>query len=70
MEKATREFYDKRGAVLVKNLQKHHFEAYYCSTKAEALEQVLAVTHPPAPITTSGLNSLIIFLHVILAFKN
>ena len=43
MEKATRDFYDKRGAVLVKNLQKHHFEAYYCATKAEALEQVLAL---------------------------
>ena len=43
MEKATREFYDKRGAVLVKNLQKHHFEAYYCPTRAEALEQVLAL---------------------------
>ena len=42
MEKATREFYDKRGAVLVKNLQKRHFEAYYCATKEEALEQVLA----------------------------
>ena len=28
-----------------------------------------AVTYPPAPITTSGLNSLIIFLHFFLAFK-
>ena len=43
MEKATREFYDKRGEVLVKNLQKRHFEAYYCATRAEALEQVLAL---------------------------
>ena len=43
MEKATREFFDKRGPVVVKNLQKHHFEAYYCATKAEALEQVLAL---------------------------
>ena len=43
MEKATREFYDKRGAVLVKNLQKHHFEAYYCSTKEEALQQILSL---------------------------
>ena len=43
MEKATREFYDKRGAILVKNLQKRHFEAYYCSTKEAALEQVLAL---------------------------
>jgi len=43
MEKATRDFYDKRGAILVKNLQKHHFEAYYCATKADALAQVLAL---------------------------
>ena len=43
MEKATRDYFDKRGPVLVKNLQKNHFEAYYCATKAEALEQVLAL---------------------------
>ena len=41
MEKATREFYDKRGEVLVKNLRKRHFEAYYCATKEDALHQVL-----------------------------
>ena len=43
MEQATRSFFDKRGEVLVKNLQKRHFEAYYCATKAEALKQVLAL---------------------------
>ena len=43
MEKATKAFYDKRGPVLVKNLQKHHFEAYYCSTKEEALQQILSL---------------------------
>ena len=43
MEKATRDYFDKRGAVLVKNLQKNHFEAYYCATKAEALQQVLSL---------------------------
>ena len=43
MEKATSEFYDKRGAILVKNLQKRHFEAYYCPTKEAALEQILAL---------------------------
>ena len=43
MEKVTRDFYDKRGAVLVKNLQKRHFEAYYCATKEAALKQVLAL---------------------------
>ena len=43
MEKATRMYYDKRGAELVKNLQKRHFEAYYCPTKEEALAQVMAL---------------------------
>lgn len=41
MEQATRNLYDKRGEVLVKNLRKRHFEAYYCATKEEALKQVL-----------------------------
>ena len=43
MEKATREFYDKRGEVLVKNLQKRHFDAYYCATREAALKQVLSL---------------------------
>lgn len=34
-------YYEKRGQILVKNLQKRHFEAYYCATKAEALEKAL-----------------------------
>ncbi len=43
MEKATRDYFDKRGQVLVKNLQTRHFEAYYCATREEALRQVLAL---------------------------
>lgn len=34
-------FYEKRGQVLVKNLQSRHFEAYYCGTKEEALKKAL-----------------------------
>ena len=36
-----KKFYNKRGEVLVKNLQNRHFEAYYCETKALALEKAL-----------------------------
>ena len=36
-------YYEKRGMTLVKNLQKRHFEAYYCATKAEALEKALSL---------------------------
>ena len=41
MENAKRKYYDKQGAALVKNLQKRHFEAYYCATKEEALQKAL-----------------------------
>ena len=34
-------FYEKRGAVLVKNLKSRHFDAYYCATKEEALAKAL-----------------------------
>lgn len=34
-------YYEKRGQVLVKNLQSRHFEAYYCANKEEALAKAL-----------------------------
>lgn len=36
-------YYDKRAALLVKNLQSRHFDAYYCASKAEALEKALSL---------------------------
>lgn len=36
-----KKYYEKRAQVLVKNLQSHHFEAYYCADKAEALAKAL-----------------------------
>ena len=35
-------YYEKRGKMLVKNLQSRHFDACYCATRAEALEEALA----------------------------
>ena len=35
-------YYSKRGKILVKNLEKRHFEAVYCDTKEAALKQALA----------------------------
>lgn len=35
------EMYTKRGAVLVKNLQKRHFEAFYCEDRAAALQKAM-----------------------------
>lgn len=34
-------YYDKRAQTLVKNLNSRHFDAYYCTTKEEALEKAL-----------------------------
>ena len=36
-----REMYTKRGAVLVKNLQKRHFQAFYCEDRASALHKAM-----------------------------
>lgn len=38
---ATKNYYDKRAKVLVKNLQSRQFDAYYCETKEEALAKAL-----------------------------
>ena len=35
MNELQKMYYDKRGPVLVKNLQSRHFDAFYCSTKEE-----------------------------------
>ena len=43
MADAKRMMYDKRGGLLVKNLRSRHFEAYYCATKEEALQQALTL---------------------------
>jgi L-lactate utilization protein LutB len=34
-------YYEKRGKMLVKNLQSRHFDAVYCATREEALEMAL-----------------------------
>ena len=34
-------FYEKRGKILVQNLQKRHFDACYCANKEEALAKAL-----------------------------
>lgn len=41
MTEATKQYYRKRGAILVRNLLSRHFDAYYCDTKEEALQKAL-----------------------------
>ena len=33
--------YDKAGPVVAENLKKRHFDAYYCSTREEAIAKVM-----------------------------
>lgn len=59
MENAKQFYYDKRGPVLVKNLQKRHFEAYYCQTKEAALEKALELIPEGATVGWGGAYSAI-----------
>ena len=49
--------YDKRGEILVKNLQSRHFEAYYCPDKAAALEKALELIPKGASVGWGGAMS-------------
>lgn len=50
-------YYDKRGRLLVNNLTKRHFEAYYCKTKAQALEKALELIPEGAKVGWGGAMS-------------
>jgi len=47
-------YYEKRGNILVKNLQNRHFEAYYCATAEEALAKALELIPEGASIGWGG----------------
>lgn len=47
-------YYEKRGQLLVKNLQSRHFEAYYCATSAEALQKALDLIPEGASVGWGG----------------
>ena len=55
VEEATKLQYAKRGSVLVKNLQKRHFEAYYCENKEQALKKALELI-PQGALVADALN--------------
>ena len=57
MENAKKMFYEKRGNLLVKNLQSHHFEAYYCATKEEALAKALELIPEGSKVGWGGAYS-------------
>lgn len=49
--------YEKRGNILVKNLESRHFEAYYCKTKEDALQKALEWIPEDASVGWGGAMS-------------
>lgn len=52
-----RQYYEKRGQILVKNLKRRHFDAYYCATKEEALTKALELIPEQAKVGWGGVLS-------------
>ena len=57
MHEAAKKYYEKRGNILVKNLKSRHFDAYYCVTKEEALQQALELIPEGASVGWGGAHS-------------
>ena len=51
------DYYEKRGKILVKNLQNRHFDAYYCADKEEALKKALELIPEGASVGWGGAMS-------------
>lgn len=54
MTEFQKKYYAKRGAVLVKNLRRNHFDAYYCDNSAEALAKALELIPEGASVGWGG----------------
>ena len=54
MTEMQKNYYNKRGALLVKNLQNRHFEAYYYPTKEDALRKALELIPTGASVGWGG----------------
>lgn len=50
-------YYEKRGNILVKNLQSRHFEAYYCADKEAALKKALELIPEGSTVGWGGAMS-------------
>lgn len=57
MNEPKTQYYEKRGRILVKNLQSRHFEAYYCPDAASALEKVLELIPEGSAVGWGGAMS-------------
>lgn len=52
-----KQYYEKRGALLVKNLKSRLFDAYYCADREEALEKALELIPEGAVVGWGGCMS-------------
>ena len=52
-------YYEKRGNILVKNLRRRHFEAYYCKDKQEALRKALELIPEGSSVGWGGVMSAV-----------
>lgn len=50
-------YYQKRGALLVKNLKSRHFDAWYCANKEEALKKALELIPEGSTVGWGGAMS-------------
>lgn len=57
MTQFEKQYMQKRGQVLVKNLKARHFDAYYCDTREEALEKALTLIPEGATVGWGGCMS-------------
>ena len=57
MTEMHKNYYEKRGEILVKNLRNRHFDAYYCASKEEALEKALELIPKGASVGWGGVMS-------------
>ena len=57
MATAKQMYYENRGKILVKNLHSRNFEAYYCSTAAQALEKALELIPAGSTVGWGGAAS-------------
>lgn len=57
MNEFQKEYYRKRADILVKNLQKRHFDAYYCDNASDALAKALELIPQGASVGWGGAMS-------------
>lgn len=57
MTEPKQKYYEKRGQILVKNLQSRHFEAYYCADREEALKKALELIPEGSSVGWGGAMS-------------